>query len=98
MVPVLAPDGTPIALVADWEGEIKAVNLKNGKTRFRLRGHTQRVDSIDTTALPDGTPVAVACDFDQNTTVWGLRDGSELPYRLPCGEMSSAPSRSRTRA
>lgn len=54
-VPVVLPDGTPVVLVTDWEGAIRVLNLKNGKTRFRLAGHTERVTSIDTAVLPDGT-------------------------------------------
>ncbi|MET8999799.1 DUF1707 domain-containing protein [Amycolatopsis sp. NPDC004169] len=127
-VPAVLPDGTPVAVVADWENHhLRVVDLANGKPRFRLTGHTQPVTALDTavladgtpivvsagrdktvriwdlhrrtlrrtitgsvdpkealvcTALPDGTPVAVACDWDpESTTVWELRDGSELPFR-----------------
>ncbi|MFB9691064.1 DUF1707 domain-containing protein [Amycolatopsis plumensis] len=128
MVPAVLPDGTPVAVVADWGNHLRVLNLANGKPRFRLTGHTQPVNAIDTTvladgtpivvsagddktirvwdlgrrtllctitglveakeavvctALPDGTPVAVACDWEPgNTSVWNLRDGSELPYRF----------------
>ncbi|WIX91267.1 DUF1707 domain-containing protein [Amycolatopsis sp. DG1A-15b] len=128
MVPAILPDGTPVAVVSDWGNHLRVLNLANGKPRFRLTGHTQPVNAIDTTVLadgtpivvsagqdktirvwdlgrrtllhtitglvqakeavvcttlPDGTPVAVACDWEPgNTSVWNLRDGSELPFRF----------------
>ncbi|MEU5261760.1 DUF1707 domain-containing protein [Amycolatopsis sp. NPDC021455] len=72
-VPVVLPDGTPVVLTSDWDGNITAVHLKSGKTRFRLTGHTERVSSIDTAVLPDGTPVAVSASTDKTVRVWDLR-------------------------
>ncbi|OXM60147.1 DUF1707 domain-containing protein [Amycolatopsis vastitatis] len=77
-VPVVLPDGTPVVLVTDWEGAIRVLNLKNGKTRFRLTGHTERVNSIDTAVLPDGTPVAVSASRDKTIRVWDLRQHTLL--------------------
>jgi hypothetical protein len=73
VVPVVLPDGTPIALGTDWEGRVKAVDLETGKTRFRLLGHTDAVHSIDSAVLPDGTPVAVSASADKTVRVWDLR-------------------------
>ncbi|GHF91048.1 hypothetical protein GCM10017567_01390 [Amycolatopsis bullii] len=134
---LVLPDGTPVAVVADWGNHLRVLNLANGKPRFRLTGHTQPVNAIDSmvladgtpivvsagedktirvwdlgrqtllhtitglveakeavvcTALPDGTPVVVACDWEPgNTSVWNLRDGSELPFRFDLwGKLLSA--------
>jgi hypothetical protein len=73
MVPVVVPDGTPVALLTDWEGELKAVNLKTGKRLFQLRGHTQSINSIDTAVLPDGTSVVVTASEDKTVRIWDLR-------------------------
>ncbi len=73
MVPVVVPDGTLVALLTDWEGELKAVNLKTGKRLFQLRGHTQSINSIDTTVLPDGTLVVVTASEDKTVRIWDLR-------------------------
>jgi WD40 repeat protein len=76
--PVVLPDGTPLVLASDWEGPIRALDLKNGKTRFRLTGHTERACSIDTAVLPDGTPVAVSAGRDKTIRVWDLRQRTLL--------------------
>ncbi|WP_242547435.1 DUF1707 domain-containing protein [Amycolatopsis sp. MtRt-6] len=73
MYAVVLPDGTPVALATGWEGPIKALDLKTGKTRFELLGHTHPVRAIDTTVLPDGTPVAVSVSGDKTIRVWDLR-------------------------
>ncbi|MGV9366374.1 DUF1707 domain-containing protein [Amycolatopsis sp. NPDC003731] len=73
MVPVVLPDGTPVVLATGWEGPIKALDLKTGKTRFELRGHTHSVRAIDTTVLPDGTAVAVSVSGDKTIRIWDLR-------------------------
>ncbi|MBE8521432.1 DUF1707 domain-containing protein [Amycolatopsis sp. H6(2020)] len=73
MYPVVLPDGTAVALATDWEGPIKALDLKNGKTRFELRGHTHSVRAIDTTVLPDGTPIAVSVSGDKTIRIWDLQ-------------------------
>ncbi|WP_410615174.1 DUF1707 domain-containing protein [Amycolatopsis sp. lyj-109] len=73
MYPVVLPDGTAVALATDWDGPIKALDLKNGKTRFELRGHTDSVQAIDTTTLPDGTPIAVSVSRDKTIRIWDLR-------------------------
>ncbi|MEV7095421.1 DUF1707 domain-containing protein [Amycolatopsis sp. NPDC051045] len=72
MFPVVLPDGTAIALGTDWEGPIKAFDLKTGETRFTLLGHTHAVRSIDTAVLPDGTPVAVSVSGDKTIRIWDL--------------------------
>jgi WD40 repeat protein len=72
MFPVVLPDGTAVALASDWEGPIKALDLKTGKTRFQLLGHTHPVRSIDTTVLPDGTPIAVSVSGDKTIRIWDL--------------------------
>ncbi|MGW4056877.1 DUF1707 domain-containing protein [Amycolatopsis sp. NPDC004747] len=74
LVPAVLPDGTPVAVVADWgDNHLRVVNLANGKLRFRLSGHTQTVTAIDTTVLPDGTPVVVSASQDKTIRVWDLR-------------------------
>jgi uncharacterized protein DUF1707/WD40 domain-containing protein len=77
MAPTVLPDGTAVALVAGGDS-IEVVNLKNGKTRSVLRGHTDLVNSIDITALPDGSPVAVSAGSDKTVRVWDLRRGTLL--------------------
>jgi hypothetical protein len=74
-VPVVLPDGTPVVVATDWEGNLRTVHLKSGKTRVRLRGHTEAINSIDTAVLPDGTPVVVSASEDKTVRVWDLRRG-----------------------
>ncbi|MEV5716523.1 hypothetical protein AB0L41_21725 [Amycolatopsis mediterranei] len=74
VVPVVLPDGTPVAVVSGWGSHhLQVVNLANGKPRFRLDGHTQPVNAIDTAVLPDGTPVVVSAGQDKTIRVWDLR-------------------------
>ncbi len=72
MFPVVLPDGTAVALATGWEGPIEALDLKNGKSRFTLRGHTDAVRAIDTTVLPDGTALAVSVSGDKTIRIWDL--------------------------
>ncbi|MGW3962888.1 DUF1707 domain-containing protein [Amycolatopsis sp. NPDC005003] len=71
--PAVLPDGTPAVLATDWEGPITALDLTNGKIRFRLRGHTDSVQSMHTVVLPDGTPVAVSASGDKTIRIWDLK-------------------------
>jgi len=78
LFPLVLPDGTLVALATDWDGPIKVVDLKTGRIRCELTGHTQAANSIDTTVLADGTPVAVSTSSDKTIRVWDLRRGKAL--------------------
>ncbi|MDX3188274.1 DUF1707 domain-containing protein [Streptomyces sp. MN03-5084-2B] len=74
-VPVVLSDGTPVVVASDWNGNLRTVHLKSGKTKVRLRGHTDAIYSIDTAVLPGGTAVAVSASEDKTVRVWDLRRG-----------------------
>ncbi|MGW4890772.1 hypothetical protein ACWEQL_00665 [Kitasatospora sp. NPDC004240] len=75
---LLLPDGTPLALTAGYDGEVRVWHMTEGRGLLTFTGHHGPVNAVDTVVLPDGTPAALSTGADRRLLIWDLRSGETI--------------------